>query len=237
MGWKLRLRGETAMWSKIRKLRGFRAANNWLRDVAPDRQARVGRRYDEGISKIERTLARDAELLDSFRIVVKHAKFIGRVNGLREGLDLYEYGTRIQNDNTPAFRAIMNFILRQAEGYEGEALVKETSAMKVCKYLDQEIERTTRQETPNFRISVKIRPPEKWGCVKWKDALENKSSSVHNLISKARKEALSDQYWTLMAWKTWCRPKSRGRIPKDRQNGTRDSNVKALLVEMTSTDS
>ena len=105
------------MWSKIPNLQGLRAANNWLRDVAPDRQERVLRKYDQGVRRIEHALAGDAEMLLTFKLAVDHARFFGRVDGLREGLDLYEYGTRIQSENTPAFRAIMSYIVRCAEGH------------------------------------------------------------------------------------------------------------------------
>ncbi|MGA8871418.1 MAG: hypothetical protein WB460_09780 [Candidatus Acidiferrales bacterium] len=187
------------MWSKIPNLQGLRAAKNWLRDLAPDRQQRVQRNYDQGIRKIKAALAQDAGLLRTFQTVIEHAHFLGRVDGLREGLDLYEYGTRIQsNENSHAFRAIMNFIVRCAEKSEARP-----SAKEVCRHLDKEILRIKEQITSE----VLIRPPDDWACGTWMAALTNKKSrsSVHKLISRARKEALSEQYCTLMAWKTWCR--------------------------------
>jgi hypothetical protein len=189
------------MWSKIPNLRGLRAANNWLRDIAPERQVRVRRTYDQSIGKIERALAGDASLPQTFRMVVEHAQFFGRVEGLREGLDLYEYGTRIQNDNTAAFQTILNYIARCAGRCKTEAAFDEAiSAESVCVYLDREIRRTKQQITS----SIKIKPPEPWGCDTWQDALKKKKNSVQSLVSKAKKEAISDKYCTLMAWKTWC---------------------------------
>jgi len=189
------------MWSKIPKIFGLRAAHNWLRDIAPGRQQRVQRNYEQGVRKIKRALAQDAELLRAFQTVVQHARFFGRVEGLREGLDLYEYGTRIQNENTHAFQAIMNYIVRCAGKYEKKVFDDKVSAEAVCQYLDREIARTKRQITS----SIRIKPPDNWGCDSWVSALEKKSNSVRSLISKARKEGLSDEYCTLMAWRTWVR--------------------------------
>jgi hypothetical protein len=189
------------MWSKIPKLQGLRAANNWLRKVAPDRQERILRNFVQGIRKIERALAQEPESLRTLQIIVEDSRFFGRIDGLREGLELYEFGTRIQRENTAAFQTIMNYIARCAGRYQGEALDGAISAERVCEYLDREIKRTKHQKTSSIRIN----PPDKWGCASWKAALENKGNNVRNLVSKARKEALSDQYWTLMAWKTWCK--------------------------------
>lgn len=195
------------MWSKIPNLQGLRAAKNWLRDLAPDRQERVLCKYKQDVRKIEGALREDKELLRTFQIVLEHARFFGRVDGLREGLDLYEYGTRIQNENTPAFRAIMNYIVRCAGKYEKEALGDVISTECVCEYLDREIERIKAQKTSD----VLIGPPLNWGCDTWKTAQKKKKSSVDKLISLARKEALSERFCTLMAWKTWVKkskPKS-----------------------------
>lgn len=195
------------MWSKIPNLQGLRAANNWLRKVAPDRQERVHRNYNDGISKIKRALGQDAAMLRTFQTVIEDARLFGRVDGLREGLELYEYGMRIQNDNTPAFRAMMNYIVRCAGKYEKEALGDVISTECVCEYLDREIERIKAQKTSD----VLIGPPLEWGCDTWKAAQKKKKSSVDKLISLARKEALSERFCTLMAWKTWVKkskPKS-----------------------------
>jgi hypothetical protein len=194
------------MWSKIPNLQGLRAAGNWLRDLAPERQERVRRNYDHGVRRIKRALGQDRELLRTFEAIVDHARLFGRVDGLREGLELYEYGTRIQQKNTAAFLAILNYIARCVGRYkEKQALADAISAEHVCEHLDGEIERTKKPETPYMKIKVRIKPPAEWGCETWKEALEKKSSSVRKLISKAKKEALSNQYCTLMAWKTWCR--------------------------------
>jgi hypothetical protein len=195
------------MWSKIPNLQGLRAGRNWLREVAPDRQERVRRKYDQGVRKIKRALAQDEEVLRTFQMIVGQARFFGRVDGLREGLKLYEYGTRIQNENTAVFQTIMKFMLRKAVDREGKTLDDAISAERVCEYLDREIGRITMQEAgaPELKISVNIRPPGDWVCASWKSALKKKRNNVQNLISKAKKEAFSDQWSTLVAWKTWCR--------------------------------
>jgi hypothetical protein len=162
-------------------------------------------------------------LLRTFETIVDHARLFGRVDGLREGLDLYEYGTRIQNDNTPAFRAIMNYIVRCAEQSEKAALAYAISAERVCEYLDREIERIKAQQTSIALIG----PPPKWGCDTWKAAYERKKNSVDKLISLARKEALSERFCTLMAWKTWVK-KSK---PKRRAaTGEQSRNDRALEI-------
>jgi len=71
------------MWSKIPNLQGLRAGRNWLREVAPDRQERVRRKYDQGVRKIKRALAQDEEVLRTFQMIVGQARFFGRVDGLR----------------------------------------------------------------------------------------------------------------------------------------------------------
>lgn len=202
------------MWSKIPNLQGLRAAKNWLRDLAPDRQERVLRKYKQDVRKFEGALAEDTELLRTFQIVVEHARFFGRVDGLREGLDLYEYGIRIQKDNPPAFRAIMNYVVRCAEEYEKEALANAISAERICEHLDREIERIKAQKTSD----VGIGPPKNWGCDSWEDALMKKPNNVHKFISKARTEGLSEHFCTLMAWKTWVKKsksKARGKNEVD----------------------
>jgi hypothetical protein len=201
-------------WSKIPNLQGLRAAKNWLRDLAPDRQERVLRKYKQDVRKLEGALAEDKELLRTFQIVLEHSRFFGRVDGLREGLDLYEYGTRIQKENTVLFQTIMNYIARCAGQYDDKKkLANEISAERVCEYLDREIERTKQQKTSEIRI----KPP--WGCNTWESALREKSSNVRRLISKAKSEALSEHYCTLMAWKTWCREaKPKRRAATDEQS-------------------
>jgi hypothetical protein len=94
---------------------------------------------------------------------------------------------------------MLKYIVRCAEQCEKEALKQAISAKRVCEYLDREIERIEEQKTSD----VMIRPPAKWGCGKWKNALKQRRSSAEKLISLARTEALSQRYCTLMAWKTW----------------------------------
>jgi len=183
----------------IPDLRGRRAAKHWLRNIAPDRVERMRKHYRESIKKVEHALGDEADLLRTLKSVVGNAEFFGRVRGLREGLELYEYGLRIQEKNTEAFRSVMRFVVRCAEGLERDDLKKAISAQAICDYLDKEITRIEEQKTS----SVNIRPPEKWGCKTWKEALQRKRSNVDKLLSDARSEALSQTYCTLMAWKTW----------------------------------
>jgi hypothetical protein len=155
--------------------------------------------HQESIKETERALATNPELVRKFHDVVEEAQFFGRVEGLREGLELYEYGLRIQEKRSDAFRAMMKFIVRCAEHSEGSDLVEAISAKRVCDHLDREISRIREQKTS----SVNIRPPENWGCTDWTEALEKKRSNVDKLLTEARFEALSQRYCTLMAWKTW----------------------------------
>jgi hypothetical protein len=219
------------MWTKIPDLRGVRAAKSWLRRVAPDRQERVRRNYDQSMRGLKRALGQDRDLLRSFENVLEEARFFGRVDGLREGLDLYEYGTRMQNDNSAPFQAVMNYIARCANQYdctnedEKERLAAEISTKHVCEYLDKEIARIKSQETEIMKMNLRIEPPWK-GCNTWKDALKKRKNNVARFVSKAKSEALSERYCTLMAWKTWCREgKTQERTSKNSETGASASHV------------
>jgi hypothetical protein len=199
-------------WSKIPSLQGNRAADNWLHDISPEREARVRKNYDQNVSAIERTLGDDKKLLLAFRTLLAHKELFGRVKGLREGLDLYEYGMRIQEKNSEAFRSIMNYVVRKAKDHpmEDHDLGEAVSAQSVCTYLDKQISKVEVnwseagiKESHEKRIA--IRPPKQWGCVTWREALKNKRNDVEKLISKAKKEGLSQEYCTLIAWKMWGR--------------------------------
>jgi hypothetical protein len=187
-------------WALIEKIDGLRAANNWLAELEPLKERRKRKKLAEFQSSIEAALAPDEKLSKMFEATLEMAHYAGRVDGLREGLGLYEYGLQIES-RTPAFRSVMRYIIRNAIRNPGEKPTNED----ICVHLDREIDRIKAQKTAEVRIG----PPEAWGCNKWTIAYNTKRNDVDVLFSDARKEAISPQYSTLRAWKTWGREKQK----------------------------
>src|SRR5579864_8829540 len=131
------------MWSRIPRLDGVKASKHWLANLEPEKEARRRSRFAEFQKKIEASLAEDKKLSIWFREVVKMAQWLGRVDGLREGLELYEYGLRIERDKTPAFRAVMKYVLRNPEKLSGS---------EICAHLDREMSRIKELKTADSHI-------------------------------------------------------------------------------------
>ncbi|PYV68705.1 MAG: hypothetical protein DMG96_35770 [Acidobacteria bacterium] len=195
---------ETGMWSIIPSLRGVRAAEHWLRNAAPDKQAQIRKDLGKNRAELEHALGK-GPLLRTFREVLGRTELLAKVEGMREGLELYEYGLRIQNKNQHAFRSIMKYTTRCVEKYEGEALGEALSAEKICDYLDEQLDRIATHKIAEKRI----RPPKDWKCETWTEALRTHRNKAEKFIHLAKSEGLSKRYNLLMAWKTWCKEKSR----------------------------
>jgi hypothetical protein len=182
-------------WSRLPTLDGVKAGKHWLANLEPSKEARRRRAFAEFKKRIEAALPQDKELSVALREVIGIAQWLGRVDGLREGLELHEYGARILEKTTPAFQSAMKYAIRNPEN---------VSAPEICDYLDEEIRRTEeRQKQHRESLSVKIRPPEDWGCETWNEALKNKRSNVDVFVHHAVKEACSTKYNMLCAWRTW----------------------------------
>ena len=180
--------------SRIPRMDGLKAANHWLAHLEPAKEAKRRKRYTEFQQEIEAALRRDKKLLIAFREVLEIARWLGRVDGLGEGLKLYEYGLRIQEDKPPAFRAVMKYAVNNPHN---------VSAPEICDYLDKEILRIEELKT----AAVRIRPPEQWRCQTWREALKRKRNNVDVFFNDAKDEAFSEKFATLMAWATWGQQK------------------------------
>lgn len=191
------------MWSRIPRIdeKGLRASNRWLRNLEPKREAKRRLQLIEFQQRIEKTLARDQELLRTFRATIQIALLLGRTNGLREGVDLYEYGLRIQDDKTDAYRAVMKYVIKNRDNPEKLA-VKE-----ICIYLDKQISRI---KNNHGRADCQITPPTDWGCTTWTRAFQEKRNDVDVLFSDAKAEALSEKFALLMAMAAWRGNERRG---------------------------
>jgi hypothetical protein len=183
-------------WPRIEKIDALRAADNWLAEMEPVKEEKRRKRLAQFKSKIEAALVADKKLSKMFEAILEMTHYTGRVDGLREGLGLYEYGLQIES-RTPAFRSVMKCII----GNEMRTPETKLTNEDICVQLDRQIERITAQRT----AEVRIRPPAAWQCGSWAIAYETKRNDVDVLFSDARKEATSPRYNTLRAWKTWGR--------------------------------
>jgi hypothetical protein len=187
-------------WSRIPK--SVRAGQHWLENLSSENNARRRKWFVDSQEKIGTALAHDKKLSEMFREILELARLFGRADGLREGLDLYKYGLRLEQDKPPAFRAIMKYVVNHSDP-------ENISASEICTHLDRQLLRIEGQKTAEARIA----PPEPWGCPTWADAFEKKRSNVDNFVSKAKSEALTERFATLMAWNKWGRG-TRSKAPK-----------------------
>lgn len=184
------------MWSRFPKVdeRGLRAGNRWLRNLEPTKEAKRRVQLARCKRTIEAALASDTQLLRMFRTAVQTAHLLGRTSGLREGVDLYDYGLRIQDGKTEAYQSVMKYTINNRDNPE-KLVVKE-----ICIYLDKQLRRIkNNQNTAKCRIA----PPDDWGCATWLDAFKKKRNDVDVLFSDAKSEAQSEQFALLMAMATW----------------------------------
>jgi hypothetical protein len=98
-------------WALKPKTDGMRAGDNWLADLEPAKEEKRRKRLAEFQSKIEAALAPDKALSKMFEVTLEMTHYTGRVDGLRKGLELYEYALRIQDKKTPAFRAMRKYVV------------------------------------------------------------------------------------------------------------------------------
>jgi hypothetical protein len=161
--------------------------------MEPAKEEKRRKKLAQFKSEVEAALAPEKKLSKMFEAILEMTHYAGKVDGLREGLELSEYGWRIQEDKPPAFRSMMKYFVKNLRNPEKH------SAEKVCHYLDKEIKNIEMHITSE----VSIRPPDAWACETWTVALEKKRNNVEVLISEAKKEAQGERYCTLMAWRTW----------------------------------
>jgi hypothetical protein len=181
-------------WDRIPKTDAERAGDNWLAELEPAKEEKRRKRLAQFKSRIEAALAPDKKLSKMFEAILEMTHYTGRVDGLREGLELYKYGLKIEAKSA-ASRSMMKYVVNNAA----------SSPEKVCAHLDRELERIDAQGTAD----ASIRPPDAWGCKTWTEALEKKPDDVNALFYPAKKEAQSERYCTLMAWRTWGREKQK----------------------------
>ena len=179
-------------WSRIPKTDSVRAGKHWLANLEPTKDAKRRKQFEECKHKIEWALASDKEVLNMFVAAVEMARLLGKADGMREGLELYEYGLKFEG-KTAAFRAVMRYAVSNAANPE------KLTTKEICAHLDRELERIKAQGTAEPLIG----PPEKWGCETWSEARKKKRNNVDVLFSEAKAEARTEQFATLMAWATW----------------------------------
>src|SRR5258706_12570258 len=97
--------------SRIPRMDGLKAANHWLAHLEPAKEAKRTRKFSEFQRKIEAMLAHDKGLTLAFHEGIETARWLGRVDGLREGLELNESGLRSQEDKPPPFRAVLRYAI------------------------------------------------------------------------------------------------------------------------------
>ncbi len=86
-------------------LRGRRAANNWLRNVAPSKLARKQKHHKESVQRLEIALGGDAMLIDVLHAIMGDARWFGQVWGAqkhRHGASGTGAGTERGNRDRPA---------------------------------------------------------------------------------------------------------------------------------------
>ncbi len=197
-------------WNRVRKVAEAGTVKHWLQTLEPSMQAEEERQLKSSIEKVEKALAGDKELSYAFRLTLNIVRQRGRVDGLREGLKLYQYGVRILERNTPLFWSIIKYAARFSDR-------KKPSTPQICEYLDRELRRIGQLKTGGHNKPIKrsvIAPPESWRCDTWAEALEIKRNDVDVLFSAARTEAHSEQFATLMAWSLWGHPRTAKRKRK-----------------------
>jgi len=185
-------------WSRLPTLDGVKAGKHWLANLEPTKEARRRRGFAESKQRIEAALKGDKNLSIAFRGVIEIARWQGRVDGLREGLELHEYGERILEKKPRVFHSVVKYAITHPEN---------VSAPEICDYLDHQISRIGAQyqsaEEATKDATERMRPPEDWGCETWNEALKNKRNNVDVFFHEATKEACSTTYNKLCAWATW----------------------------------
>src|ERR1700739_87816 len=119
-------------WTRLPTLEGVKAGKHWLANLEPAKEARKRKAFGEFKKRIGVALSHDKELSVAFREFEMVARWFGRVSGLREGLQLYEYGERILEDHPRVFQSIMKYAITHPDS---------VSAGEICDYLDKQISR------------------------------------------------------------------------------------------------
>jgi hypothetical protein len=185
------------MWTRLPRLDGVKAGKHWLGNLEPAKEAKKRKAFADFKQRIGVALSHDKELSDSFREFEKIVFWLGRVAGLREGLQLYEYGERILEDNPRVFQSIMKYAITHPDN---------VSAAEICDHLDKQISRIEAyhpKQEQKEKAATNVRPPKDWGCETWDEALKKKRNDVDVFVHNAIEEACSTEYNKLCAWRTW----------------------------------
>ena len=132
-------------WSRIPK--AVQAGQHWLDNLEEKKQARRRKWFAAAEQKIGAALDHHSKLPDMFKETLELARLFGRADGLREGLELYEYGLRLEQDKTPAFRAVMRYVASH------RCYRDDISASEICTHLDRQLQRIKEQKTSEARIA------------------------------------------------------------------------------------
>jgi hypothetical protein len=191
------------MWTRLPRLEGVKAGKHWLANLEPVKETRKRKSFAEFKQRIGFALSHDKELSAAFREFEKIAFWLGRVAGLREGLELYEYGERILEDKPRVFQSIMKYAITHPDN---------VSATEICDHLDKQISRIEAYhptQEQKEKAAPNVRPPKDWGCKTWNEALKKKRNDVDVFLHNAIEEACSTEYNKLCAWRTWGLDKSK----------------------------
>jgi hypothetical protein len=190
-------------WSRLPTLDGLKAGKHWLANLEPAKETKKRKAFAEFKERIGVALSQDKELSASFREFEKIALWLGRVAGLREGLELYEYGERILEDNPRVFQSMMKYAITHPDN---------VSATEICDHLDKQISRIEAYyptQEQKEKAAVNVRPAKDWGCKTWNEALKKERNNVDVFVHNAIEEACSTKYNKLCAWRTWGLDKSK----------------------------
>lgn len=199
-------------WSKIPKLKGLDAARHWLSKL--EREQHVREKLGKSAKRLEAALAADSAMVAECRDGFETARWLGRVDGLREGLSLYRHGLLFEQrcKDLPAFRVAVNYAYKNPDN---------DSAEEICGYLDRQIQNLKQRGDPQDKDKPvpkpQIGPPKSWyekeeaeeqradkePAISWADALVRFRNNVDVFCSGVRRMAYSEEYALLQAWATW----------------------------------
>jgi len=191
------------MWSIYPELRGKRATEHWLRFATPEKKAENTKKIEENTRLLEDALRTKSGMVDLLRETIGRAETRGRITGMKEGLDTYEFGMKIEGaERSAALRAIFKYVASQRAKYEDNKRKLDVAlyADKVCNYLDSLVQRGLDQ--PNLEV---LGPPPEWKCESWIGALHENSKRTLEFLKRASADAWSEDFTLLMAWNTWGR--------------------------------
>ena len=185
-------------WNRLAK---FTNADDkhWLGCLIPQTEEENRKELYDSLRQLEVGINHDKDLLPVLRRAIDLARLAGRVEGLRDGLEMYEVGDSILNSENHALLSIIKYLHTNPT---------HTSSDMICNHLDRQIERVSETQST---AEAKICPREEWGCKSWREALERKPNDVSVLFSKARKilRDHKDELDALILWAKWREPNRR----------------------------